>query len=120
MSLKSKVEKFLDEFDTEVFGFAGEMDDTAITLSQAINDGTDDEYNENYFDGGDARVSLVDNYGGEGQGDEFWYVLKFTEGARQVFVRLNGSYSSYAGRDYDDWEFVKPVQVTRTEWAGMK
>jgi hypothetical protein len=59
----------------------------------------------------------VDNYGGEGKGEEYWYVLKFTEGAEEVFVRLNASYSSYSGSEYIDWEFVKPVQVMRTEWV---
>ena len=119
MSLKAKVKKFLDKFDTEVFDFAGEMDSTGITLSEVINTGYG-KSNKYEYDGGDVRVSLVDNYGGSGQGEEFWYVLKFTEGTEQVFVRLNASYSSYVGRDYDDWEFVKPVQVMRTEWAGMK
>lgn len=63
-----------------------------------------------------------DNYGGEGQGDGYWSVYKFSNKGKSEFchVKFNGSYSSYDGSEYDDWFFVEPKQVTVTQYVKVK
>ena len=60
------------------------------------------------------------NHGGEGEGDSFWSVYKFTQGEVTVFVKFDGSYQSYNGSEYDSWYFVEPKEVTVTEYFKVK
>jgi len=59
----------------------------------------------------------VDSFGGEGQGETYWSVYKFTKGTEVVYVKFNGSYYSYDGADYDEFFFVEPKEVTRIEYV---
>jgi hypothetical protein len=56
--------------------------------------------------------TYVDHYGGEGQGDDYWSVVKFTDNSsgEEVLVRFNGWYLSYSGAEYTDFDFVTPKQ----------
>jgi len=54
----------------------------------------------------------VDNYGGEGQGDDYWSVYSFTRGDEKVYVKFNGWYASYNGSEYNEWFFVDPREKT--------
>jgi hypothetical protein len=51
------------------------------------------------------------NHGGEGQGEQYWSVYKFTKGSESVFVKFNGSYQSYNGSEFDEWFFVEAKSV---------
>lgn len=62
----------------------------------------------------------VDSYGGEGMGDEYWSVYKFTKGPDKVFVKFNGSYQSYNGADFDEYFFVEPEEKVVTVFARIK
>jgi hypothetical protein len=53
------------------------------------------------------EVNHVDNYGGEGEGEEFWSVYSFTKGETTIYVKFDGSYYSYDGSTYDEWSFVE-------------
>jgi hypothetical protein len=55
---------------------------------------------------------VVDSYGGEGQGDTYYTVRKFTNGDDVLYVRFNGWYSSYDGADYNNYQVVRPVEKT--------
>lgn len=61
-------------------------------------------------------VHVVENVGGEGQGDHqhmVFKVLDFAGGAR--FFKKTGYYSSFDGGEWDgDFEEVKPVEKTVT------
>jgi len=59
----------------------------------------------------------VDSFGGEGQGEMYWSVYKFTKGTEAVYVKFNGSYQSYNGSEYDEFFFVEPKEVTRIEYV---
>lgn len=65
-------------------------------------------------------VEFVNNFGGEGRGDQYWSVYSFTDGDNVVYVKFNGWYQSYHGSEYTDWFFVQPkqVQVTKFEAEG--
>lgn len=66
-----------------------------------------------------GTVYFVDSYGGEGQGDQYWYVFKliYTDGAERFF-KVDGYYASYSGGYYDEMYEVFPKQVLRTEWSN--
>jgi hypothetical protein len=61
-----------------------------------------------------------EEYGGEGNGDEFWLVVKlwFTEAPNHPeYYRMDGYYSSYEGGELDgEWFEVIPVPVQKIEW----
>jgi len=59
----------------------------------------------------------VDSFGGEGEGEMYWSVYKFTKGTEAVYVKFNGSYQSYNGSEYDKFFFVEPKEVTRIEYV---
>lgn len=68
---------------------------------------------------GIGRAVIVDEFGGEGQGDQYWLVFKVTEadGTERLF-RRNGWYASYSGGEYDGpTEEVQPVQKTITVYT---
>lgn len=64
----------------------------------------------------DIVVTTADNYGGEGMGEEYWTIYKFSRGNEEVYVKFDGSYQSYDGSTYDSWFFVTPKQVTVTQY----
>ncbi len=72
------------------------------------NDGQEETYNELIEAG--ITVDFVDRYGGEGQGDEYWSVYKFSKGDEAVYVKFDGWYASYDGSEFNDWFFVEPKQ----------
>jgi hypothetical protein len=57
---------------------------------------------------------LVDNYGGEDQGSDYWSVYSFTDGMQVVFIKFDGWYASYEGSTYEEFYEVKPVEKTIT------
>lgn len=61
-------------------------------------------------------VELVDSYGGEDCGREYWSVYSFTDGLQVVYVKFDGWYASYHGSEYEEWYFVKPKEVTVTQF----
>ena len=67
---------------------------------------------------GPFKLKLEKDYGGEDQGSEYWAVWSFTDDSGNVeYVKFYGYYQSYAGAEYQGWEFVTPKLVTVTEWS---
>jgi hypothetical protein len=59
----------------------------------------------------------IEYFGGEGMGNYAYSIFKIDE----KYYRLNASYQSWDGYDWD-WdsiEQVKPVQVTKTEYVPV-
>ena len=57
----------------------------------------------------------VDQYGGEGQGDDWWSVKYFPE--HDVYIKVSGFYASYDGTSFNGWDDcseVRPIQKTIT------
>ena len=61
-----------------------------------------------------------DNYGGEGQGDDYWSVYSFTRGDEKVYVKFNGWYASYNGAEFTEWFFVEPKEKVITVFDRLK
>lgn len=70
---------------------------------------------------------FVDSHGGEGQGDQYWYVFKLIEHRDNVVgagtpqarhFKVDGYYASYSGGYYDEMYEVFPKQVMITEWTN--
>lgn len=57
-------------------------------------------------------ISYVDDHGGEGQGDQYWVVVKITgHDGTERFFRKDGWYQSYSGGELDgDTYEVKPTE----------
>ena len=65
-------------------------------------------------------VDFVDNFGGEGQGDDYWSVYSFTDGDNVVYVQFDGWYASYNGSDYSEWFFVESKEVVVTQFLKVE
>lgn len=70
-------------------------------------------YDKLPFDGLETpfgRATLVEAFGGEGSGDQYWFVFKITNPGDERLFRRDGWYASYEGGEYDGpTEEVKPV-----------
>ena len=62
----------------------------------------------------------VDNYGGEGMGEEYWSVYSFNNDDELVYVKFDGYYASYNGADFSGWFFVDPKEVVVTQWFSQE
>lgn len=72
------------------------------------------------LDGIGTITGIEDHGGGEGSGEERWFVFKVTDSAGEERVfRRNGYYASFYGSDFDGpTEEVYPVQKTVTVWEA--
>lgn len=55
---------------------------------------------------------VLDQYGGEDQGSDYWCVWKFTKDGEECFIKFHGWYASNYGSDYHGWKFVTPKEKT--------
>ena len=60
------------------------------------------------------NYTVVDCYGGEDQGSDYWSVYSFTDGMQVVFIQFQGWYASYEGSTYEEFYEVTPVEKTIT------
>lgn len=64
-----------------------------------------------------GTVTLVDSYGGEGQGDSYWIVFQVDDGETKRVFKRDGWYASHDGSYLDGpTTEVKPVLKTITVW----
>lgn len=104
-SLKQKVAVILAESDSDI-------------IKQFFWSDADEDYES--FTEANVKFEHMDNYGGEGGGEDFWSVYKFTDGTDEVFVKFDGYYSSYIGRDFEEYFFVTPKEVMVTQYFKEK
>lgn len=81
-------------------------------------DGQEDTYNALQEAG--ITTELEDSYGGEGKGDEYWSVYKFSKVDETVYVKFDGWYASYNGAEFSKWFFVEPKEVKVIEFVRLK
>ncbi len=115
MSLKIEIANMLDAADRDVlvdFFTEAVTDDDNTYCCDETQEFLTEIYSEN------IKHKFVDSFGGEGQGDSFWSVYSFTKDDETVYVKFDGWYQSYNGAEYDSWFFVKPVQVTVTQYQN--
>lgn len=65
-------------------------------------------------------VSLAEQHGGEGQGDEYWIVFNAVSDGQEQYFRIDGWYSSYNGSEFEDDDLfeVAPVERTYISWEA--
>lgn len=70
------------------------------------------------YDGTTILLEHVADYGGEGQGDDYWLVAKVLIGEEQIgHLRWDGWYASYDGGYLEDApKWVEPVEKTVIHW----
>lgn len=71
--------------------------------------------------GDGVALNSPDSYGGEGMGDEYWYVFGVRHPEHgERFFKVPGYYASYDGGyyEFEDVREVQPVQVMVTEWES--
>jgi hypothetical protein len=70
------------------------------------------------------KIDLVDHYGGEGQGSEYWSVFSVEHEGQTKFFRIDGYYASHYGAeitgDSYDFEEVEKVPVQTYEWKPKR
>lgn len=72
------------------------------------------------IDGIGTLGGVEDHGGGEGDGEERWYVFSVTDAAGERLFRRNGYYASYDGSHFDGpTEAVAPVQKTVTVYEAV-
>lgn len=115
MSLKSKVTELLNKGGHDIVNefFHSEISDNITWDSDEVSD-----FRKIASDEG-VKFEFVDNYGGEEQGREYWSVYKFSSGDESVYVQFDGWYASYEGSEYEEWFFVKPVEVMKIEFKRV-
>lgn len=108
--IQTKVKVLLNEIESEVVSgqfFQSEMKDD-------FGKWDDEETVEaiKLFKEKQVLFEHVDNHGGEGEGEDFWSVYKFTaDKTKEVaYVKFQGWYASYSGSEFTEWFFVEPVQ----------
>jgi len=108
-SLKAQVAALLAEAGSDILW----------EFFQSSNPMEDSEYNSDESALGITHEYMA-NFGGEGEGEQYWSVYKFTKGTEAVYVKFDGSYQSYNGSEYDEFFFVEPKEVTRIEYVKVK
>lgn len=73
----------------------------------------------NLIEGHGFTAEAVDSYGGEGMGDEYWSVVRFTKNGESALVKFDGWYASYNGAEYEEWFFVEAREVMVTKYLKV-
>lgn len=92
---------------------------SGLALSSCIGEnmeGFDDFILKNHL------FSHIEEFGGEGQGDEYWFVIKIRdlETEKDRWFKFYGWYQSYHGGEIEDIEEVVPKEVVVTKWEKTK
>jgi len=59
----------------------------------------------------------IEQYGGEGQGEEYWTVYEFSNmNGDTAYVKFEGWYASHHGSEFQELYLVRPKEVVKTEW----
>jgi hypothetical protein len=66
----------------------------------------------------DVKLEVAEQHGGEGEGDEYWVVMKATVGEEVSFWKVPGWYASYHGAEleYDQTFEVEEVDKVIKVW----
>jgi hypothetical protein len=104
MSLKDTIKEFLDS--------TSDSDLQSAFFHEEIDCGySDDDELGDELRNKSVAFECVEQHGGEGEGEDFYTVYKFTKGDETVFVKFQGWYQSYNGSEMTGWAFVTPKTV---------
>lgn len=70
------------------------------------------------------ELEEVDDWGGEGEGDDIGRVVKLTnrETKAEDYIMFSGYYASHYGSDWDSSgvKVVEPIEVKKRDWKEVK
>lgn len=89
---------FFDECITDGYYDSDEDEESVGAVAKALKDAG-------------IEYECVEQEGGEGEGDQYYTVYKFTKDGEEQFVKFNGWYASYHGSEMNDYAFVVPKKV---------
>jgi hypothetical protein len=98
-------------------------DDRFVPLRDVYEPFCDDCYSDNEleleYQGSPLVLKGLEQYGGEGMGEKFYYVFSVTYQGVTTNYKIDGYYASYAGHEWSSYRpyEVKHVPVTRMEWV---
>ena len=102
MSLKEAVKKFLEENSSDL---------EAAFFHENITDYGDYPELEEELQQAGIAFECVEQEGGEGEGDHYHTVYKFSKDSEDIFVKFSGWYASYHGSEMNDYRIVTPKKV---------
>lgn len=95
---------FESDYPKEDSKYNGEFEHEVLTKAKELN----------------LKVEFVDNFGGEGCGNQYWSVYSFTDSLNVVYVQFDGWYASYVGSEYNEWFFVEPKEEVVVNFYRVK
>lgn len=117
MTLKQQVTELLnDEANSEIVSGAFFQSEWKETTSDWWDEWGNDEQFRAKLQELQITTKHLDNFGGEGEGDDYWSVYSFSTPTETVMVKFQGWYASYQGSEYTEWFFVEPKQVMVTQY----
>lgn len=109
--LEKPIEEAIEELNLEENG---------DNVSEYCDEDTIDSYN---LDRSKLYVSQVDQFGGEGEGESYWFVFKINHPEHgEALVRYSGYYDSWNGTDWDgcEPELVESYKYTKIGYRPIK
>lgn len=118
-TLKKYLKAFLDKAHTETVThfFDSEADEHSVEDGSINEEEALSDFGE--LIGKGIAFEIVDSYGGEGKGEEYWSVYKFTLDNEVCWIKFNGWYASYTGSEYTEFFFVEPKEVVVTRYIEV-
>lgn len=113
------IEKYLEDKIKKVT--STEVQEIFEQFDRDINYYNHDDTHYSDFENDDYVIeSEIDEFGGEGQGDEYWVVSRIQNKrtGESFFIKFDGYYSSWEGSDFsnNDWNVVAPKEVKVVQW----
>lgn len=107
--IQAKVKILLTEAEQDVINALFESEDWSGEIRDHF-DGAQ-EFNDAVTTAG-IKIVHQDNYGGEGQGEDYWSVYKFIDKSTKevCHVKFQGWYASYNGAEFTEYKFVEPKE----------
>lgn len=103
-----KVKDLLDEASSDVINALFQSEVSSSCEIRSYKDGAE-EFN-NTVASAKLKIEHQANHGGEGEGEDYWSVYKFTNGTDESYVKFQGWYQSFNGSEFTEWFFVEPKQ----------
>jgi hypothetical protein len=122
MSFKDKAREWLDEQSSDTINTFFQSEFTVdISKWDSEEEINDKKAAQLFFSDNGIEFNHEDNFGGEGQGEDYWSVYSFKDKStgETLYVKFDGWYQSYNGSEFDEWYFVKPKQVQVTQYEKV-
>lgn len=112
--------KKYNEFENLVVRFLNEADSGVRSGYFFYGEAKDNRDTTRYYDGVKEFNKILqshgidfeqkDQFGGEGQGEDYYSVYRFFTAEDECYIKFGGWYQSYSGADYSEFFVVKPVE----------